>query len=95
MLLVLNSFILKIKMNTNLVITPSHFFKLAKSPLWIWHDAFGDPSKKEPLSEFTLKIMEDGNLHEKDYVSTLAVTEVAEMGPEKGVEETLRLMKEG
>ena len=39
--------------------------------------------------------MEDGNLHEKDYVSTLTVTEVTEMDPEKGVEETLRLMKEG
>jgi hypothetical protein len=51
-------------MNANLIVTPSHFFKLAKDPLWIWHDAFGDPSKKELLSEFTLKIMEDGNLHE-------------------------------
>lgn len=95
MLSVLNSFIFKIKMNTNLVVTPSHFFKLAKSPLWIWHDAFGDPSKKEPLSEFTLKIMEDGNLHEKEFISKLEVEEVSEPNPSRGVQETLRLMKEG
>jgi predicted RecB family nuclease len=82
-------------MSKQFIITPSHFFKLDKNPLWIWHDTFGDITKKEPLSEFTLKIMEDGNLHEKDYVSTLTVTEVTEMDPEKGVEETLRLMKEG
>jgi predicted RecB family nuclease len=82
-------------MNNNLVVTPSHFFKLAKSPMWIWHDAFGDPSKKEPLSEFTLKIMEDGNLHEKEYISKLEVEEVDELNPIKGVQETLRLMKEG
>ena len=82
-------------MNGDLVITPSHFFKLAKSPMWIWHDAFGDPSKKEPLSEFTLKIMEDGNLHEKDFISKLEVEEVDELNPSKGVQETLRLMREG
>lgn len=82
-------------MNANLIVTPSHFFKLAKDPLWIWHDAFGDPSKKEPLSEFTLKIMENGNLHEKAYVSKLEVELISQLDPAEGVEETLRLMKEG
>jgi len=82
-------------MNNKLVVTASHFFKLAKNPLWIWYDAFGDPSKKEPLSEFTLKIMEDGNLHEKEYISTLQVIEVKEIDPIRGVEDTLNLMKEG
>lgn len=82
-------------MNKYLIITPSHFFKLDKNPLWIWHDTFGDITKKDPLSEFTLKIMEDGNLHEKEYISTLQVIEVKEMDPVKGAEETLALMKEG
>lgn len=82
-------------MNKQFIITPSHFFKLDKSPLWIWHDTFGDITKKDPLSEFTLKIMEDGNLHEKEYISTLQVAEVKEVDPTKGIEETLRLMKVG
>ena len=82
-------------MKANLVVTPSHFFKLAKNPLWIWHDTFGDPSKKEPLSEFTLKIMEDGNLHEQEYISKLEVESVKELDSVKGVQETLRLMREG
>lgn len=82
-------------MNKHFIITPSHLFKLDKDPLWIWHDNFGDITKKEPLSEFTLKIMEDGNLHEKEYISTLQVVEVKELDPAKGVEETLNLMKEG
>jgi uncharacterized protein len=82
-------------MNKRLIITPSHFFKLDKNPLWIWHDIFGDITKKEPLSEFTLKIIEDGNLHEKEYISTLEVAEVKEMNPDAGVEETLKLMREG
>lgn len=82
-------------MNKQFTITPSHFFKLDKNPLWIWHDEFSDPSKKEPLSEFVLKIMEDGNLHEKEYVSTISALEVAELDPDKGVQATLNLMKAG
>ena len=40
-------------MNKQFIITPSHFFKLDKNPLWIWHDTFGDITKKEPLSDTT------------------------------------------
>lgn len=82
-------------MNKHLIVTPSHFFKLDKNPLWIWHDTFGDITKKDPLSEFTLKMMEDGNLHEKEYISTLQVVDVKEIDPVKGAEATLTLMKEG
>lgn len=66
-----------------------------KNPLWIWLDAFGDITKKDPLSEFTLKIMEGGNLHEREYISTLQIIEVKNEDPVKGAEETLKLMKEG
>ncbi len=82
-------------MNKKFIITSSHFFKLDKNPLWIWHDTFGDITKKEPLSEFALKIMEDGNLHEKKYIYSLQVEEVTETDPIKGVEKTLKLMQEG
>lgn len=63
--------------------------------MWIWHDIFSNITKKDPLSEFTLKIIKDGNLHEKDYISTLQAVEVKEIDPVRGAEETLVLMKEG
>jgi predicted RecB family nuclease len=77
------------------IITPSLFFQLDMSPLWIWLDLFGDQSKKEPLSEFALKLLDDGNLHEEKYVESLEVIEVTEMDPIKGADITLQLMKEG
>jgi predicted RecB family nuclease len=82
-------------MTKHKVITPSHLFRFSKNPLWIWHDLFGDQTKKEPLSEFSLKIIEDGNLHEQEYISKIQVTEVQEKDPARGVEETLRLMRIG
>ena len=82
-------------MNKSFIVTPSHFFKLNANPLWIWHDIFGDITKKEPLSEFTLRIMEDGNLHEKEFISSVQAIEVKEADPANGVEQTLTLMKEG
>jgi len=80
---------------TKYIITPSLFYQLDCNPLWIWHDNFGDLTKKEPSSEFALKIMEDGNLHETEYISTIQVSEVEEIDPVKGMQETLKLMKEG
>ena len=47
------------------------------------------------MSEFALKIMEEGNIHEKEIVSRMSVVEVTEMDEGRGVEETLRLMEEG
>lgn len=78
-----------------IVISPSLFAQLDQDPLWIWFDQFGDQSKKELISEFSLKIMENGNLHEKEYVSNLEVSEINEIEPSLGVQSTLQLMKEG
>lgn len=77
------------------IISPSLFFQLDCNPMWIWLDQFGDHSKKEPISEFNLKIMENGNIHEKQYVSNLDVVEVKEIDPAKGVLETQELMRAG
>ena len=82
-------------MDKYLTFTPSLFFEFEKNPLGIWHDIYGDITKKEPLSEFISKIMEGGKLHEKKYISTLQVTEVKEMAAVTGVGETLNLMRAG
>lgn len=47
------------------------------------------------MSEFVLKIMEDGNLHEQHYISMLQVEEVTALDPSVGFQDTLKLMKEG
>ena len=78
-----------------LVFTSSLFFKHATQPLWVWYDQFGDQSKKEEISEFTLKLMESGILHEEEYISGLEVSKVEAIQAEQAVEATLELMKNG
>ena len=78
-----------------LIITPSHFFKYATHPLWIWYDQFGDQSKKEEISEFTLKLMESGVLHEDEYIAGLEVAKVEAVKTGEAIEATLELMRQG
>jgi uncharacterized protein len=78
-----------------LILTPSHFFKYGTQPLWIWYDLFGDQSKKEEISEFTLKLMESGVLHEDEYIAGLEVSKVEAVKAEEAIEPTLKLMQEG
>jgi hypothetical protein len=54
-----------------LEISPSLFFKHAKSPHWIWYDLHGDQSLKAELPELTQKLIEGGMLHEEDCVKDL------------------------
>lgn len=83
-------------MSSKPVITPSQFFKYAVSPHWIWYDAFGDPSKKGEVPEFTQKLIDEGVLHEERYVKDLEFETVPEeLSEAEKVAETLRLMKEG
>ncbi len=85
----------KLSLSSPLVITPSHFFKYATQPLWVWYDKFGDQSKKEEISEFTLKLMESGILHEDEYIAGLNVSEVKVVNPEEAFKATIDLMREG
>lgn len=78
-----------------LILTPSHFFKYEVQPLWIWYDQFGDQSKKEEISEFTLKLMESGVLHEDEYISGLEVSKVEPIQTDQAAEDTLKLMRKG
>lgn len=54
-----------------LEISPSLFFKYAKSPHWIWYDLFGDQSQKSEMPELTKRLIEEGVLHEEEYVKDL------------------------
>jgi len=77
------------------VITPSHFFQYDCQPLWIWYDLFGDPQHKQPMSDFALKLLEDGVIHEKQIIRDLAATEITDMDPTKAAEATRLLMQQG
>lgn len=57
-----NTLIAEAPSDSPIVLTPSHFFQYATHPQWIWFDRFGNPEKKEDISEFTLKLMENGVL---------------------------------
>lgn len=83
-------------MNQKTIITPSQFFKYAVSPHWIWYDAYGDPSKKGEIPEFTQKLIEEGVLHEENYVKDLEFETVPEeLSESDKIKETLRLMEGG
>ncbi|HIG0328391.1 TPA: hypothetical protein ACX87D_002287, partial [Legionella pneumophila] len=79
-----------------LEISPSLFFKHAKSPHWIWYDLHGDQSLKSELPELTQKLIEGGMLHEEDCVKDLEKIMVDETISEQNAEkQTLEYMREG
>jgi len=75
--------------------TPSLFFKYSTCPHWIWHDYFGDPTKKGEVPALYEKLLEQGVLHEEEYVKNLTFTEVEEVDSEKAFNITLDLMSKG
>ena len=85
----------KLRTASPMILTPSHFFKYASQPLWIWYDLFGDQSKKEEISEFTLKLMESGVLHEDEYIAGLEVSKVEAVKAEEALQATIALMRQG
>ena len=78
-----------------IVFTPSLFFKHATCPHWIWHDKFGDPSKKGEVPALTEKLIEQGVFHEEEYVKNLKFKRVHEIAPEDAFAHTFQLMKDG
>ena len=83
-------------MDVKLEISPSLFFKYAKSPHWIWYDLHGDQSMKAELPELTQKLIEGGMLHEEDCVKDLEKITIDEKLSEQNAEkQTLDYMKTG
>lgn len=60
----------------NVCITPTHLFLYDCQPLWIWYERFGDLFKKEPMSSFAHKLMEDGVTHEREIIQKYQITSV-------------------
>ncbi len=77
------------------VITPSHLFQYATQPLWIWYDLFGDASCKEPISDFAMKLLEDGVTHEEQIIQDMPIKTVSDTDPGTAAQTTLELMKRG
>lgn len=78
-----------------LTFTPSLFFQHATCPHWIWRDLYGDQKRKGELPELSKKLLEQGVLHEDDYIKDLHVTAVDRTLGEAGYVKTLELMKQG
>ncbi|NGX46636.1 MAG: hypothetical protein K940chlam2_01832, partial [Chlamydiae bacterium] len=69
-------------MNQTPIVTPSHLFQHATQPLWIWYDLFGDPCHKEPISDFAMKLLEDGVAHEEQVVQDMPIKTVLDADPD-------------
>ncbi len=78
-----------------IVFTPTLFFKYAVCPHWVWHDIFSDPMDKGEMPELTLKLFEQGVLHEKEYIEELEYTQVEQVNLLQAFDNTLALMKAG
>lgn len=78
-----------------LTFTPSLFFQHATCPHWIWRDRYGDPRRKGEMPELAQKLLEQGVLHEEEYVKTLPITTVDISLGEAAYAQTKKLMAEG
>lgn len=77
------------------VVTPSLFYQHATCPHWIWYDRFGDPSKKGEMPALAQKLLDQGVVHEEEYVRGMSLSKVTSADPAAAAEETLRLMAAG
>lgn len=80
--------------NESLVFSPTLFFQYAKSPHWIWFDHYGDQTKKGEIPAMTQRFIDEGVLHEENYVQQLKFDEVDEKDSDP-FQTTLHLMKQG
>jgi uncharacterized protein len=78
-----------------IVFTPTLFFQYAICPDWIWHDRFSDPADKGQLTELTLKLFEQGVLHEKEYIKDLQFAAVTKVDLQGAFQDTMDLMSKG
>lgn len=78
-----------------LTFSPSLFFQYATCPHWIWRDLYADQIRKGELPELAKKLLEQGVLHEDEYIKDLPVTSVPlELG-EAAYATTEQLMRRG
>ena len=82
-------------MPKSIVFTPTLFYEYAICPHWIWHDRFSDPKEKGAMPELSLRLFEQGVLHEKDYVKDLVFTQVKAVNLKAAFTQTMSLMQAG
>jgi len=77
------------------IVSPFLFIQYSMCPAWVWHEIYTDSELRGELPEFAEKLMEQGILHEAEYIKDLDVEEVEEKDPKKAKEITLDLMEQG
>jgi uncharacterized protein len=78
-----------------IIFTPTLFYEYAACCHWIWYDRFSDPKEKGAMPELTLKLFEQGVLHEKDYIKDLTFSQVKQVSLDQAFKETVSLMEAG
>lgn len=78
-----------------LTFNPSLFFQYQICPHWVWRDRYGDQRRKGELPELAQKLLEQGVLHEEDYVKGLDFTAVELPFGEAAYQTTVDLMRRG
>jgi len=71
------------------------FYQYAACPHWIWYDAFGDPARRGEVPALARKLLDQGVVHEAEYVKGLDLSPVAAADPDSAFKETLALMRQG
>ncbi len=79
---------------------PSLFFQYATCPHWVWRDRFGDQRRKGEVPELAQKLLEQGVLHEEEYIKNFDLHEepLAKVEGDFGeaaYQQTMRLMRQG
>jgi uncharacterized protein len=77
------------------ILTPSLFYQHAACPHWIWYDRYGDPTTKGELPELAQKLLDQGVVHEENYIRGLELTPVKPKNPAAAFKTTLTLMRQG
>jgi predicted RecB family nuclease len=75
--------------------TPSLFYKFSTCPHWIWHDLFGNPINKIEVPALAQKLIEQGVLHEEEYIKNLTFVSVTSKSPDEAFAATRALMQSG
>lgn len=64
-------------------------------PQWIWHDQFGNPTKKSNVPALTQKLLEQGVIHEEEYMHGLHFVAVESTTAAEAHAQTRALMRNG
>lgn len=76
-------------------ISASMFYKYDACPHWLYFDAFGDPAKKAPVTQFTEMLLQGGVLHEQEVIASMHCVKPEGDTKEERFASTLKLMRDG